>query len=356
MTKPHNLPVDFVPMPDASLHPRSIHERGMSVPFLHRPLQGTLLRVDAAGTRREAAVPSLGDKLGRYILRWDALPEVFPFPAYDQHLWQALLKEPVLSVLTIKKIAQNLMLEGHAGDQLAEKTALTLREAREKKRQISALITQEIIRLSRERERQKGDGGTGSGGATEGVHFDLDAPKLEAFIGDVAEHALEFGVYDITLPESVSDLTNKITELPKILERISALLKTDEYDRMFNKINKEAQVAGFFARKTLDNARFIFTDVLYLMKIYLLDKVRLGEFLQRPHQSVDGWVGPIREIATLEAISSQRNLPLIEQSLAQILRTLPVLPPFVYRDFENGQIARRRGDPPPPVLRLGHAR
>ncbi len=320
----------------------------MSVPFLHPPLQGALLRIDAAGTRREAAIPSLGDKLGRYILRWDALPEVFPVPAYDQHLWQALLKEPVLSVLTIKKIAQNLLLEGHAGDMLAEKTASTLREAREKKRQIAALITQEMIHLSRERERQKGDGATGGGGATEGARFDLDAPKLEAFIGDIAEHALEFAVYDITLPESVSDLTCKITEIPKILENIRGILKTDEYDRILHKITREAQVAGFFAVKNLDNARFIFTDILYLMKIYLIDKARLGEFLQRPHQSVDGWVGPIREIATLASISSQRNLPVIEQSLAQILRTLPVLPPFVYRDFEEDQAARRRENASPP--------
>jgi len=348
MTSSQNLPVDFVPMPDASLHPRSIKERGMSVPFLHPPLQGTLLRVDAAGTRREAAIPSLGDKLGRYILRWDSLPEVFPFPAYDQHLWQALLKEPGLSVLTIKKIAQSLMLEGHAGDELAEKTALTLREAREKKRQIAALITQEIIRLSREREIQKGNGETRVGGMTEGVRFDLDAPKLEAFIGDIAEHALEFAVYDITLPESASDLTSKIMGIPEKLTIIRENLKTDEYDRLFYKISREAQVAGFFASKNLDNARFIFTDVLYLMKIYLMDKAPLGEFLQRPHQSVDGWVGPIREIATLSSISSQRNLPLIEQSLAQILRTLPVLPPFVYRDFEEDQAARRRENAPPP--------
>jgi hypothetical protein len=69
MTSAHNLPVDFIPMPDASPHPRSIEERGMRVPFLHPTLKGTLLRVDAAGIRREAAIPSLGDRLGKYILR-----------------------------------------------------------------------------------------------------------------------------------------------------------------------------------------------------------------------------------------------------------------------------------------------
>jgi hypothetical protein len=355
MTSAHNLPVDFIPMPDASLHPRSIEERGMCVPFLHPPLKGTLLRVDAAGTSREAAIPSLGDRLGKYILRWDALPEVFPFPRYDQHLWKALLEEPTLSILTIKKIAQNLLLEGHAGDKLAEITAFRVRETKNKKRQISSLITQEIIRLAREKEKNEATGGA-RGGAAEGVRFDLDTAKLEAFIGDVAEHALEFSVYDLTLPESVSDLTSKIMEIPEQIKIIREKLRTDEYDRFLHKINKEAQVAGFFAAKNLENARFICRDVLYLMKIYLFDKSRLDEFLQRPHQSVDGWVGPIREIATLTSVSAQRDLPVIEQSLALILRTLPVLPPFVYRDFEESQVARRREKATPTMLPVGQTR
>ena len=348
MTNSHNLPVDFVPTSEAVLHPRSIQERGMSVPFLHPPLQGVVLRVDAAGTRREAAVPSLSDKLGRYILRWESLPEAFPFSGYDQHLWQALLDAPDLSVLTIKKISQSLLLRGCAGKALAEKTSLTLREARGKKHQLAARITQDIIRLYREKERKKGDGGTGGGGktvrvsATEGDRFDLDAPKLEAIIGDMAEHALEFAVYDTTSPESVADLTYKITEIPNIMNDIRDLIQTDEYDRMIYKITREAQVAGFFAVKNLNNARFIFTDVLHFLKVYLKDKARLDEFLQRPHQAVDGWGGAIREIATLASISSQRDLPTIEKSLAQILRTIPVLPLVVYRDFEEDQVARRR--------------
>ena len=346
-TTPHSEAA-FLPLPNPAFLPKSIQTRGLSVPFSAEALQGTMLVFNQNSRAREAAVPSLSGKTGKYILRWDALPEVFAMPEYDKHLWHSVQQDPRPCILSIKKASRQLIIDGYAGLDAAANENARRQEVRAKNAAICERIAQNIAHLTREKEIIFQQKGICIGRyAQQSAEADITKEKLKIFITDMAHHALEMCVYGISTTESVSEIARNIHDMPRNIARIRQAIKTDEYDIFFTKISLEAQVTGYYANKNLEEARNLFSDTLNLMRDYFLHRGRLEEIIQLPYYSVDGWVDAVLKIAEMDELAAKRDLGKIEKYLNLIVRALPLLPPFVYQQYRQQKEALVKSQPLP---------
>jgi hypothetical protein len=273
-----------------TIQPGSFQERGVAVPFTAPMLASARVRPARRGTV-EIILPNPSGERGFYVLTWAGARELCRPTLNDTLLADGLAALPLLSPVSVRRVARDLAAAGHLGED-GRQAALTAAE-REAKR--AAAIHARLMQLMEEQlaaaaqrpgnERQPAEAVVTIAGTMPRQRPGTVSPVLEL----LSHVFVPAGLGSTAATARLPGLIGRLRAMSASIEKWAETHPDPEITAIGLVVADCARTAAEQAEALASAARSLTRDMPGLLRAWLADPSDIAAKVERPDWILDGW-------------------------------------------------------------------
>ena len=265
----------------------SFQERGVAAPFTAPMLANARIRPARRGNI-EIILPNPSGERGFYVLTWAGTRELCRPTLNDTLLADGLAALPLLSPVSVRRVARDLAASGHLGED-GRQAAFTVAEREAKAAaaihaQLAQLVEEQLAQRAGN-ERQPVDAAVTVVGTMPGQRTGTVSPVLES----LSHVFVPAGLGSTAATARLPGLIGRLRAMSASIEKWAEPHPDPEMAAIGLAVASGARTAAEQAEALISAARSLTRDMPGLLRAWLADPSDVAAKVERPDWVLDGW-------------------------------------------------------------------